>query len=178
MLGHYDNFPENIHSISYFQSENSAKNLQQAILCLFQRMNHETFDLVTLNPYLKQNCIVGFEFGVADGLDFNFLDHNELDQCLKCVDETELETLDFFFAVRYHIIKDGNKRVPLRFDYFVIRFVFQESSLVLRTRHERGTQRVQLDNLIDFIVRQINAELSCRMLIPLFSGNFKKVSIQ
>ena len=145
---------------------------------MFHRLNHETFDLVTVTPYLKQKCEVGFEFGVADGFDFNFLDQNELDQCLKSIAEKELETLDFFFAVRYHIIREKSKRVPLRFDYHVLRFTFQESGLELRIRHERGTQRVPLDDLTDFIVKQINVELSRRQLTTLFFGNFKKVSLQ
>jgi len=178
LLGHYENFPENIHGIALFQYQESAKSLQQAILCVFHRLNHEIFDLGTVTLYLKQNCMVGFEFGVANGFDFNFLDQNELDQCLKSVAETELETLDFFFAVRYHLIKDDSKRVPLRFDYFVLRLIFQESSLGLRIRHERGTQRVPLDDLTDFIVKQINVELSRRQLMPLFSGDFEKVSVQ
>ena len=178
MLGCYESFPENVHSIAFFQYQDSAKSLQQAILCVVHRLNHETFDLDAVTPYLKQKCEVGFEFGVADGFDFNFLDQNELDQCLKSIAEKELETLDFFFVVRYHIIREKSKRVPLRFDYHVLRFTFQESGLELRIRHERGTQRVPLDDLTDFIVKQINVELSRRQLTTLFFGNFKKVSLQ
>ena len=178
MLGHYENFPENIHGIALFQYQDSTKSLQQAILCVFHRLNHETFDLGTVTPYLKQKCRVGFEFGVADGFDFNFLDQNELDQCLKSIAEKELKTLDFFFVVRYHIIREKSKRVPLKFDYHVLRFTFQESGLELRIRHERGTQRVPLDDLTDFMVKQINVELSRRQLTALFFGNFEKVSLQ
>ena len=178
MLGRYENFPKNIHGISSFQHQDSAKSLQQAIFCTFHRLNSEIFDLDAVTPYLKQNYEVGFEFGVADGFDFNFLDQNELDQCLKSVDETELEILDFFFTVRYHIIKDDGKRVPLRFDYHVLRFIFKDGVLELRIRHERGTQQVPLDDLTEFLVKQINTELSRRQLGPLFFGSFKKTSIQ
>jgi len=178
VLGRYENFPENIHGISYFQHQDSMKSIQQAIFCTFHRLNSETFDIGTVTPYLKQKYEVGFEFGVADGFDFNFLDQNELDQCLKSVDETELEILDFFSTVRYHLIKDDGKRVPLRFDYHVLRFVFKEGVLELRIRHERGTQHVSIDDLTDFLVKQINAELSRSQLGPLFFGSFEKVSIQ
>jgi hypothetical protein len=178
LLGRYENFPENIHGIALFQYQDSAKSLQQTILCTFHRLNSEIFDLGAVTPYLKQKCDVGFEFGVADGFDFNFLDQNELDQCLKSVDETEVEALDFFFSVRYHLIRDDGKRVPLRFDYHVLRFVFQEGGLELRIRHERGTQHVPLDDLTDFLVKQINVELSRRQLVPLFFGSFEKVSLQ
>ena len=178
MLGCYENFPKNFHGISFFQYQDSAKGLQQAILGTFHRLNGETFDLGAVTPYLKQNCVVGFEFGVADGFDFNFMDQNELDQCLKSVTETEMETLDFFFAVHYHLVRDDGKRVPLKFDYHVIRFVFQEGGLELQIRHEKGTQRVPLDDLTDFLVKQINAELSRKQMMPLFFGDFGKVNVK
>jgi len=178
LLGRYENFPENVHSIALVNYQAPKKSLQQAILSTFHRLNGETFDLGAVTPYLKQNCEVGFEFGVADGFDFDFLDQNELDQCLKSVGETEVEALDFFFVIRYHLIKKDGKKVPLRFDYHVLRFTFQESGLEMRIRHERGTQRVPLDDLTDFLVKQINAELSRKQLTPLIFGDFVKVSLQ
>lgn len=178
MLGRYENFPENIHGVAFFEYQDSAKESQKAILCTFHRLNQESFDLGAVTPYLKQNCEIGFEFGVADGVDFNFLDQKEVDQFLKSVDEIEVETLDFFFAVRYHRVGNGGKRVPLKFDYHVLRFLFQKGGLELRIRHEKGTQRVPLDELTDFLVKQINVELSRRRLAPLFLGGFKKVSLK
>jgi hypothetical protein len=178
LLGRYENFPENVHGVTLFEYHDSAKEVQKAILCTFSRLNQEAFDLGAVTPYLKQKCDVSFEFGVADGVGFNFLDQQELEQCLKSVDETEAETLDFFFAVCYHSVRDGGKRVPLRFDYYVLRFSFQEGGLELRIRHERGTRRVPLDDLNDFLVKQINVDLSRRQLAPLFFGAFKKISIQ
>jgi hypothetical protein len=178
LLGFYENFPENVHAVALFDYQDSAKEVQKAILCTFHNLNHEKCDLGAVTPYLKQNCEVGFEFGVADGFDFNFLDKNELDQCLRSVAEKELKTLDFFFAVRYHLIREAGKRVPLRFDYHVIRFSFQESGLQMRIRHERGTQRVTLDDLTNFMAKRINAELSRRRLTPLFLGAFEKVYLK
>lgn len=178
LLGRFENFPKNIHGIALFQYQNLPKRLQQAILFTLHRLNSEKFDLATVTPYLQQKCEVSFEFGVADGFDFNFLDQNELDQCLKRVEETEQDIWDFFFTVRYHLVKEGEKRVPLRFDYHVLRFVFQQGVLELQIRHERGTQHVPLDDLTDFLVKQINVELSQMKMLPLFFGNFEKVRIQ
>ena len=177
MLGHYENFPENVHCIAFFGYQDAAKNIQQAILCALHRLNNETFDLGAVTPYLKQRCEVSFEFGVAEGFDFNFLDQKELDRCLKNVAEKELQTLDFFFVVLYHSSRENGKRIPLRFDYHVLRFTFQKDGLELQIRHEKGTQRVPLDDLTDFIVKQINAELSRRQLAPLIFGNFEKVRL-
>ena len=178
MLGRYENFPESVHGVALFDYQDPARKVQQAILCALHNLNHERYDLDAVTPYLKQNCEVSFEFGVAEGFDFNFLDQKEVDQCLRSVAEKELQTLDFFFAVRYHLIREDSKRVPLRFDYHVLRFSFQESGLELRIRHERGTQRVPLDDLIDFMAKRINAELSRRELTPLILGAFEKVHVK
>lgn len=177
MLGHYKNFPENVHGIALFGYQDSAKNIQRAILCALHHLNDKSFDLGAVTPYLKQKCEVSFEFGVADGFDFNFLDQKELDRCLKNVAEKELQTLDFFFVVRYHSSRENGKRIPLRFDYHVLRFMFQESGLELQIRHEKGSQRVPLDDLTYFVVKQVNAGLFRRRLSPLIFGNFEKVRL-
>jgi hypothetical protein len=178
LLGRYENFPEAVHAVALFDYQDSAKDVQKAILCAFHQLNHERYDLDAVTPYLKQKCEVGFEFGVAEGFNFNFLDQKELDQCLKSIAEKELQTLDFFFVVRYHLVREGGKRVPLRFDYHVLRFSFQEGGLELRIRHERGSQRVTLDDLTAFIAKRINAELSRRELTPLILVAFKKVRMK
>ena len=178
MLGRYENFPETVHGVALFACQNSARRVQEAILYAFHHLNQESYDLGAVTPYLKQKCEVGFEFGVAEGSDFNFLDKKELAQCLRSIAEKELQTLDFFFVVSYHLIKEDDKRVPLRFDYHVLRFTFYENELELQIRHERGTQRVPLDDLTDFIAERINAELSRRQLNPLILGYFEKVRVQ
>ena len=178
MFGRYDNFPETVHGVALFNYQDATKSIQQAILCALHHLNQEVYDLGAVTPYLKQKCEVGFEFGVAEGNVFNFLDAIELDQCLKRVAEKELQTLDFFFVVRYHVTSNGGKRVPLRFDYLVLRYMFQEGCLELRIRHEKGTQRIPLDDLTYFIAKRINAELSRRRLNPLVLAYFKKVRLQ
>jgi hypothetical protein len=178
LFGSYENFPETVHGIASFNFQGSAKNVQQAILYAFHKLNYEVHDLGAVTPYLKQKCDVSFEFGVAEGDVFNFLDEKELDQCLRCITEKKFQTLDFFFVIRYHIIKGGGERVPLRFDYHVLRLVFQEDCFEMRIRHEKGTQRIQLDDLTDFIVKQINAEIYRKRLNPLVLAYFEKVGLQ
>lgn len=178
MIGRYKNFPENVHIIAVFQHQNTIKSLQQTVFQTFHRLNTETFDLGDVTPYLKQNCEVGFEFGVAEDVVFNFLDQEELDQCQKNVEEKRLTMLDFFFVVRYHIIRKGGKRVALRFDYHLLRLTFSENSLEMRIRHEKGTQHIALDDLTKFMVKQMNVELSRMQLAPLVFGDFAKVRVK
>ncbi len=177
-MGYYENFPKNFHHVSLFQYQDSIRGLQYAILGRFHRLNREMFDLGAVSPYLKQNCLVGFEFGVADGFNFNFLDQNELTRCLNNIDENEVETLDFFLVVTYHINKSECKQVPLKFDYNILRLVFQEENMEMQMRHEKGPQRVPLDDLTDFLIEQINDELSQKQLRPLLSVVFGKFNIK
>jgi hypothetical protein len=177
MLGRYENFPENVHRIATFNFYKPTKAIQQAILSSFFRLNKESFDIGAITPYLQQPCEVSFEFGVADGFDFVFLDDTELEKCLNQLDESELQILDFFFTVCYYRLK-GNKKIPLRFDYNVIRFRFYEDHLDARIRHEKGTQRISLDDLTDFIAKQINIELSNIGLNPIVLRESDKVRIE
>ena len=178
MLGRYENFPKNVHGVAIFDYQDQTKSIQQAILCTLHHLNNETYNLGAVTPYLKQNYEVGFEFGVAEGFDFNFLDKMELDQCLRNVAAKEVETLDFFVVVRYHSVREEGKRVPLKFDYHVLRLRFQKNGLELRIRHERGPQRVPIDDLTEFIAKRINSELSQQQLNPLLIGDFIKVSVK
>lgn len=177
LLGHYENFPENVHVVADFYYQVPTKDIQQAILCAFHQLNHEICDLGTIMPFVTKKCEMGFEFGVAEGFDFNFLDQKELNEYLKFISKNELQKLDFFVVVRYHIIKEDGKRVPLRFDYYVIRCVFKESRLQMRIRHEKGSQRVTPNDFTDFLTEIINDELSRKQLNPLLSGVYEKIGI-
>ncbi len=166
-MGRYENFPEIIHGVARFTCESSIRRIQQAILSALHHLNQEVCGLSAVTPHLPQECEVSFELGVAEGFDFNFLDKKELDRFQRSIVEKGLSTLDFFFVVRYHVVNDREKRVPLKFDYHMLRFVFQGNSVELRICHERGTQRVPLEDLITFITKRINEELSQKQLKPL-----------
>ena len=167
MLGRYENFPEIIHGVARFTCKSSIRRVQQTILSVLHKLNREICGLRAVTPHLTQECEVSFELGAAEDFDFNFLDNKELDRFQRSIVEKELSTLDFFFVVRYHVLNDKGKRVPLKFDYHMLRFMFQENSVELRICHERGTQRVPLEDLIKFVTKRINEELSQRQLKPL-----------
>ena len=164
LLGRYENFPEVIHGVVRFTCESSIREVQQTILPALHSLNHEVCSLRAVTLHLPQECEVSFELGVAEDFDFNFLDEKELDRFQRSIVEKELPILDFFFVLRYHVVNDDGKRVPLKFDYHMLRFMFQENSIELRICHERGTQRVPLEDLVTLIVERINEELSQRQL--------------
>lgn len=75
--------------------------------------------------------------------------------------------MDFFCAVHYHTVNKEDKRVPLKFDYHLIRFAFRGKSMELWVSHQRGPQHFPLQDLITFMTRHINEELSNEQLKPL-----------
>jgi len=160
LLGRYENFPEVIHGVARFAFESPIKKVQQAVLRALQQLNQEVCGLNAIAFHLSPDIEVSFEVGVAEDFEFNYLDKEELDKFQKGIVEKEVAILDFFCVVRYHVVNDRGKRVPLKFDYHLLRFMFQENSMELRICHERGTQRVPLEDLVIFITKRINEEPS------------------
>jgi hypothetical protein len=164
LLGRYENFPEVIHGVARFTLKSPNKEVQQAILRVLHQLNQEVCGLNAVTPHLPTDIEVSFEVGVAEEVEFNYLDREELDRFQKSIVEKETPILDFLFVARYHMVNDKRKRVPLKFDYHLLRFMFQENSMELRICHERGTQRVPLEDLVTFITKRINEELSQKRL--------------
>ena len=160
LLGRYENFPQNVHGIARFTCKSSKSKVQHWILRTLHGLNEQVFSLKDMATFSSSECEVSFEFGIADGIEFNFLDEEELDKLQGSIVKEALPSLDFLCAVCYHIIKNG-KRVPLKFDYYILRFVFRnKNSLELWMSHQRGVQRVSAEDLITFITKRVNEELS------------------
>lgn len=167
MLGQYEKFPQIVHGIASFTYKFSAEKLQRVILQVFYELNRETYDLSNITYLPSSQCTVSFEIGIAEDVSFNFLDEEELGRFLKWVQKNALQFLDFFCVARYHVVKKDEKRVPLKFDHYFLRFSFYQRGMELRIVHERGTQHIPLEDLIDFVVKQINRKLIERKLEPL-----------
>ena len=177
LCGLYENFPLNIKDKIEIQNMNKINDLQECILNTFNYLNYKNFDLINILQYTQLQCTVSFEFGVADGTSFIFLDKKELEKSIKFIEKNNYEKLDFFFVVRYHILKFSGKRVPLRFDYYILRFFFKKEIVELSIRHEKGTQRIPIDDLTNFISKQIDFKLNQKNLLPILYGDSARINI-
>lgn len=166
MLAQYENFPETIHGVARFAYRSSIRKVEQAIFYVLHQLNRETYRLNDITPLPSSECEVSFEFGVAEGVTFDYLGSEELEKFQKTVGQKALPMLDFFCVIRYHVVKE-EKRIPLKFDYNFLRFIFYENEIELRVSHERGTRRISIEELIAFIAKRINEELLKRQLKPL-----------
>jgi len=162
LLGYYENFPTNIHGTATYTYQTSTQQLQKAILHAFHRLNQETRDLKKLTKASPANCVINFEFGIAEQDAFNFLDKEELDRFQESLEKAreQVRILDFFCAMRYHTTTSNGKRRPLKFDYTLLRFTFYRKTMELRIAHERGSQRIPLEDLATFLTSRINNELT------------------
>ncbi len=161
MLGCYFNFPTKIHGVTRYTYHTSTQQLQRNIVKALRQLNQETLDLAALTKASPANCQLNFEFGIADQFAFNFLDDEELERFLRMHDDSQGETqvLDFLCAARYSRVTDEGKRIPLRFDYTLLRFVFYERNMETFIAHERGSRRIPLEDLIVFLTDRIGTEL-------------------
>lgn len=163
-MGRYENFPTSIHGIARFSYPNSMQKLQKTILHVLHRLNLETHDLRTLTKASPINCEVKFEFGIADEKTFTFLDEHELRRVQSSLEAQALQILDVFCAAGYHVSDDHGKRTPLKFDYTMLRFAFQDRTMELFVSHERGSRRIPLEDLILFLTGRLNKQLGRKSL--------------
>jgi hypothetical protein len=110
-------------------------------------------------------CAVIFEFGIAEGSDFNYLDDEEVSRVMNNINRKPFPILDFLLVTRYYKTQE-QKRRPLRFDYYMLRFIF-DRHVEIRVFHEKGPMRMLPEEISDFVVERINETVSKRILKPL-----------
>jgi hypothetical protein len=155
MLGRYENFPGNVHRIESFASAFSSKKLQQKIIQVLREINRMTFSFEEIAQPTLPQCTIHFEVGIADAESFNYIDEEETSKVLKALKKEPFRVMDFFCAVRYY--KAGTeKKTPLKFDYYMIRFAFSKDTMEMRVFHERGPRYISPEDIVAFLVNKVN----------------------
>jgi hypothetical protein len=163
MLGCYESFPKNVHKITHFKVSASKKRLQRALTQMLHKLNNETFSLEDVTHPSVPRCTVVFEFGIADEVNFNYLDEKETNKALKVINEKPFKIMDFFCAMRYYKT-ENKKKTPLKFDYCMLRFTFNKKSTEIQVFHERGPRHVSPEEIVNFVVNKTNKEFSRKIL--------------
>ena len=165
MLGLYQSFPETLHSIAPFAITIPVKKVQQALVQTFQKLNKETLKLRDIAYPSLHECTVILEFGIAEADNFNYLDDEEATRVIKNTHKTPFQVMDFLCAVRYYKTQ-GEKKTPLRFDYYMLRFAFNKNPAEMQVFHERGPRHVTPEDIANLIMNKIN-EASSREIVKL-----------
>ena len=155
MLGFYENFPANIHRIERFASFLSSKRLQQKLIQILNKINRERFSFEEVACPTVPECTIIFEAGLAEAKSFNYIDEEETKKVLAALRKATFQTMDFFCAVRYYK-SVGEKKTPLKFDYYLVRFCFGKDSAEIQIFHERGPRYISPEDFVAFLVDQIN----------------------
>jgi hypothetical protein len=159
LLGRYENFPQVVHGIARFTFPSSIRQLQNAILEVAHQLNREVYSMKDFTQFLKSKCEVSFEFGIAEDMSFNYLDKEELERFKKQIETEPLRIIDIFSVIRYYTVNKKGKSTPLKFDYNMLRLTFSRKTMELLVSHERGNQRVSLEDFVTFLTNKINEKL-------------------
>ncbi|MEM3617638.1 MAG: hypothetical protein QXK47_01010 [Candidatus Bathyarchaeia archaeon] len=163
MFGFYENFPVNVQKVMRFASTVSSKTLQKVLVQCLAKLNSENLRLQDIISPSTFECTVAFEFGIADGDAFNYLDQDETQKVLGEIHKAPLQIMDLFCAIRYYKERDGNKS-PLKFDYYMIRLIFSAGYVDTLIFHERGPRHMPPEDLINLIVERVNQLFPRRVL--------------
>jgi hypothetical protein len=163
MLGIYENFPVNVQKVMRFATTVSNKTLQKAVVECLGKLNSEKLRLEEVTSPSATNCTVVFEFGIADGDTFNYLDSEEIQKILGEIRKASLYIMDFFCAIRYYK-EHGEKKSPLKFDYYMLRLIFDKSLMEVLIFHERGPRHITPEDLVNLIVERVNGLFSRNVL--------------
>ena len=160
-LGFYENFPPNIHLVESFNSTLSSKQLQQRLIQVLYEINKKEFSFEeAANPTIPE-CKLIFEFGLADAESFNYIDGEEVKKVLNVLGKEHLRTMDFFCAIRYY---KGEKKRALKFDYYLLRIVFNRGILEIQVFHKKGPRYISPEDLTMFIFNKTNAASNRKIL--------------
>ncbi len=161
-LGFYENFPSQIHWIERFTSSLQSKQLQQELLRIFYEINQKEFSFEEVTNPTIPDCKVIFEFGLADSESFNFIDNEEEEKALDLISKEHLQTIDFFCGIRYY--KGKTEKTPLKFDYYLLRTTYSKGNFEVNVHHERGPRYISPQDLTQLISREINENLTKKVL--------------
>jgi hypothetical protein len=170
MLGFYENFPQTIHRTETFASLLTKRRLQQELTKTIQRINRKTLHFEEVGNPTVPKCDVIFEFGIADAAGFTYIDEEEARKMLNVIANEPFNTMDFFCAIRYYRNAAG-KKIPLKFDYYLMRIGFGAGNTVeFQVFHERGPRYILPEDLFAFLVRKVN-ETSAKRILKTFEPN-------
>jgi len=163
MLGVYDNFPNGVHNIADFSTTIPNKRLQDALVNALYKLNNETLTLEEAATPSIPECRVNFEFGIAEGCEFTYIDDEEKQKIQKIIERKPFFILDFLCIISYHKLKNM-KKTTLKSDRYIVRFTFYQTLLQIQIFHEKGLMYVSPKDLPEFLARRISAESSKKAL--------------
>lgn len=162
-LGVFINFPPNIQFVQSFTSTVPSQQLQQKLIQTLYEINRKEFSFEEAGHPTIPECQIIFEFGLADNDFFNFIDGEEVKKAMDLFAHQPLENMDFFCVIRYYK-GVGEKRRALKFDYYILRTVYNQSIFEIQVYHKKGLRYVPPEDLTLFIFNKLNEAYKRKVL--------------
>lgn len=161
MLGRYENFPTIIHGTANLSHQVPITKLQQLLIASLHEINgrKEPYEISVADHPGTYHGELSFEVGVAEGIYFNYLNTNELNRLYESLSSKgPFGVLDFLIIAGYYYSREG-KKIALKFDRNILRFIFNENMIELNLFHERGIRRMPLDELLNYVIKNLNQKI-------------------
>ncbi len=162
-LGVFDNFPPNLQFVQSFTSTLTSRQLQEKLIQTLYEVNKKEFSFEEVGHPTIPGCRIIFEFGLADADCFNYIDVEEVKKAMDLLATQSLENMDFFCVIRYYK-GEGEKKKPLKFDYYLVRTVYNRSIFEIQVHHKKGLRYVPPEDLALFIFKKLNGASNRKVL--------------
>ena len=159
-LGTIEQFPTVLHARASLVYDVTVETFQKILVrCLLQLQ--ESIRPIELSLSDQKGYLdgtVGFRIGVGNREGFDILDANEEDRVLRRIlSKGVFSELDFSLDLHYKVRASTRHRVAR--DRYLARLSFRPGRAELLVHHLKGLRRVDPNELVQFFVRTINAEL-------------------
>jgi hypothetical protein len=146
-FGKFDNFPDYIHGV----------------LTLNKLNNFTTkLELSDADHSKRQEGLMIFEVGIADGSYFQFLDHEtvtKLSTYNQVVKNQQVSVLlDVLVIISYHYYRQ-DKKISLNSDHNILRFIITPKLLNIYLFNAKGIRRLPLDQFLQRLFNKLHEEM-------------------
>lgn len=162
-LGFYESFPEKVHRTERFLFSISGRRIQEAFIRVLHKLNTQFHKMEEILDPAENHSLIVFEFGVAEGNNFTYLDEEEANGMLRVIRRNPFQSIDLLCVIGYYKLRK-EKKIPLRFDYYLLRLRFEQKSTEIQVFHERGPMRVLPEDIAWFLSEKVNEAFSREVL--------------
>jgi len=137
-----------------------STTLQRTLIKILKEFNKLRLDtsisLADREGYFEGE--ITFEVGVANEQYFCYLDNYQERLVSEFLSKQgTLPIIDFLVVARY-LLKDQDRH-PIRTDSYLVRFITSEFQMEVYLSHEKGIRRLNPDELITMIAKELNRQL-------------------
>jgi hypothetical protein len=153
-------FPTVLHARASFSFDLNTLSLQKALFSALSSLLTASLprEVTVADRDGYEKGRLEFEIGIGNGEGFDILDSKEEERLLDRVEnQAPFEMIDVVFHLRYKI--EGARGHKPHEDHYLMRLVFRAGMFEVLIHHIKGIRRVDPDELVTLVLRELNSEL-------------------